>query len=550
MAVQLRFDAEARESVKNGVTKAGKILKSTLGPRGRSVVIDRGFGGPEITNDGDTVADEIDLQDQYENIGASMIREAAKKTNKEAGDGTTSSAVLAEEIFLQGLQQVVAGANPMALRKGFEKARKQVVSYLDDLTRDVEGIEEVKQLATLASKNDEEIGELIGDAFDEVGKDGAISVEEGKGRDSDLWIVKGMQFDRGFLSSEFINDEETGECQLENPYILVYEDKITDASDIVPLLEKFTNENRPLLIIAEKVEEDALATLVVNSKRGILECAAVKAPGYGERRTAMLGDIATLTGATPIYEDLGKSVSDVAIHELGEAEKVTIDSERTTISGGAGSKKEIRQRINEISDELQTTDSSYDREKLEERRARLSSGLAEIRVGAATEAELKEKKSRAKDALSAVRSALEEGVVPGGGVALLRAANELDRESSNLTDEEAIAIDIFQKALSKPLKQLVDNAGIDPDRVARKVSQEDGTFGFDVLREEYGDLEEFSVMDSAKVVSTAIENAASVAGVLLTTECLISELPEQDQKDEEGEERSDEEIAEEAGYVQ
>lgn len=551
MAIQLSFDSDSREFLKEGVSKAGKILRSTLGPRGRAVVIDQGWGSPEITADGNDVADEIELENAYENIGARMVREAAKKTNKEAGDGTTTSAVLAESIFLNGLKQVVAGANPMALRKGFEKAASIVSDYVEDLSRDVEGNDEVRRLASLASKNDDEVGDLIAEAFDEVGENGAISVEEGKGRESDLWVVKGMQFDRGYLSSEFVTDEESGECQLENPYILLYEDKITEASDIIPFLEKLTNENRPLLVIAEKVEEDALATMVVNKKRGILDCAAIKAPGYGERRTSMLGDIAALTDATPIYEDLGLSVSDVAIHQLGEAEKVTIDSERTTISGGAGSKKQIRQRINEISQELETTDSSYDREKLEERRARLSSGLAEVRVGASSEAELKEKKSRTKDALSAVRSALDQGVVPGGGVALIRALEAFEDTDVTFEGDEALAEKIFKDALTKPIKQIADNAGFDPERTSKRVQDESGSFGFDVTRGEFGDLEEFSVLDSAKVVRTAVENAASVAGVLLTTNCLISEFtePEQEEGEEEEEERSDEEVAEEAGYV-
>ncbi len=548
MAIQLRFDQEARENVKNGVEKAGRVLKTTIGPLGRTVVLDRGWGSPKILDDGDSVADDIELIDQFENIGAQMVREASKKTSKEAGDGTTTSAILTEGIFLEGIRHITAGVDPMALRRGLNHAAKLLSDAIEELSREVDE-DEIERLATVAAKNDETIGGLIAEAYDEVGMDGAISVEEGNQLDSDLWVVKGMQFDRGYLSPEFATDEASGECQLNNPLILVYEDKISSAQDIVPLLEKVSKQERSFLVIAEDVEEEALATMTVNKKRGTVKCAAIKAPGYGERRKEMLRDIATMTNAEPIFEDLGVELDSVSINQLGEAKKVKIDSDRTTISGGAGSQEEIDARVSQINSEIEETDSSYDREKLEERRARLAAGLAEIRIGAATEPDLKEKKSRAKDALSAVEAALEEGVVPGGGVALLRAAETL-KKNKGFRGDETVAVEILKTALARPLRKIADNADFDPDLVERRVRQSDEkNFGLDVVTGEYGDMDEFSVLDSTKVVRSAIENACSVAALLLTTECTISELTEEDD-DEEEEELSDKERAREAGYVE
>lgn len=548
MAKQLKFEADAREQLKNGVNKAGRVLRKTIGPNGRTVVMDRGWGAPNVTDDGESIADDLDLIDQFENIGVQMIREAAKNTNDEAGDGSTTAAVLAEAIYKAGLKHLAAGVEPMELRRGLNRAAKLVDEEVQSFSRSLEE-DEVERLATLASGDDEEIGELIAEAYDEVGRKGAISVEEGKELQSNLWVVKGMQFDRGFLSSEFITEEETGECHLDNPLILLYEGEITDAQDLVPLLENVSAENRNLLVIAEKVEGEALATLTVNKERGVLKCAAIKAPGYGDRREAMLRDLAALVDGEVISEELGIDLKSVGLHQLGEADKVKIDSDTTTISGGAGSQDEIDSRVKRIEEELEESTSSYDSEKLEERRARLVSGLAEIRIGAATEPDLKEKKSRAKDAKNAVEAAFEAGVVPGGGVSLLRASKALSKQQGFKGDQK-FAVEILKDALSEPLKRIADNAGYDPDLTLRNIESEGGSTGLDVRTGEYVDLDEESILDPAKVVRSALENASSVAGLLFTTECLISELPEQEEEEEEEEEElTDKERAEQAGYM-
>ncbi len=546
MAKQFKFDIDAREQLKNGVEKTGKVLRSTLGPHGRTVVMDRGWGAPNVTDDGESIADDFDLIDQFENIGAQMIREAAKKTNDEAGDGSTTAALLSKSVFVRGLEHLAAGVEPMELRRGLDRAAELICEEIDQMSRPLEK-GEIERLATLASRQDEEIGKLIAQAYEEVGEKGAISVEEGKELESHLEVVRGMQFDRGFLSSDFITDEETGECILDEPLLLIYHDEISDAQDLVPLMEKVSAENRPLFVIAEKVEGEALATMTVNNERGVLECAAIKAPGYGDRREQMLRDIAILTDAEPVSEELGMDLKSVTPDQLGQADRVKVDSDTTTISGGAGSQADIDERIERIEEEIEASTSSYDREKLEERRARLASGLAEIRVGAATEPDLKEKKSRAKDAKNAVEAALEEGVVPGGGVALLRASETLSKQKG-FQGDQVHAVDVLKDALSEPLKRIAENAGFDPDLALRRVQKQGGNVGLDVTRGEYGDMEEFSIFDPAKVVRAAVTNACSVAGLLFTTECLISELP--DQEDEESDEESSEkELTEKAGYM-
>jgi len=547
MAKQFKFDIDAREQLKNGVDKAGKVLRSTIGPHGRTVVMDRGWGAPNVTDDGESIADDFDLIDPFENIGAQMVREAAKKTNDEAGDGSTTAALLSKAIFLSGLQRLAAGVEPMELRRGLDRAAEIISEELDQLSRPLED-DEIERLATLASRQDEEIGELIGRAYDEVGEKGAISVEEGKELDSHLEVVRGMQFDRGFLSSDFITEEEIGECILDDPLILLYQDEISDAQQLVPLMEKVSAEGRSLFVIAEKVEGEALATMTVNKEKGVLKCAAIKAPGYGDRRESMLRDIAVLTDAEPVSEELGMDLKSVTLDQLGNADRVKVDSDTTTISGGAGAQEDIDERVQRIEEEIEESTSSYDREKLEERRARLASGLAEIRVGAATEPDLKEKKSRAKDAKSAVETALEGGVVPGGGVGLLRASEALT-EQRGFEGDQTQAVSVVKEALSEPLKRIAENAGFDPDLALRRVRREGGGTGLDVTTGEYGDMEELSIFDPANVVRSAVENACSVAGLLFTTECLISELSEDDDAEESDEEDSEEELTERAGYM-
>ena len=527
MAVkQLAYEQEARRALWNGVEKLASAVKSTLGPRGRAAVIDKGWGGPTVTKDGVTVAEEIELVDKYENMGVQLVKQAASKTSEVAGNGTTTATVLAEAIFKEGLKNIAAGADANALNRGIEKAVRKVVETLAGMSRPVRASkrEDIVNVAKISANNDRTIGTLLADCFDKVGKDGVITVEEGKSSETVIEVVEGMQFDRGFLSPHFVTDPDAVECRLEKAFILIHEEKISSVPKLVPLLEKVAKAKRPLLIIAEDVEGEALATLVVNKLRGILSVCAVKAPGYGERRTAMLNDIAVLTGATAIMKDLGLDLEKVSIKDLGQAKKVTIDANNTTIIEGAGTTADIQARIKQITSEIENTTSDYDREKLEERRAKLVGGVAEINVGAATETELKEKKARIEDALHATRAALEEGIVPGGGVALLRAAAALDE--LKLKGDEQTGVEAVRKALSAPLKQIALNAGANPGVVLHKVEEKTGAFGFNADTGEFADLMKDGVIDPTKVVRSALENGSSVARVLLSTEVCISSKPE------------------------
>jgi len=523
-AKMIAFDQEAREALRRGVETLAAAVKITLGPRGRNVIFSKSFGSPVATKDGVTVAKEIDLKNKYENMGARLVREVAAKTSDTAGDGTTTATVLAEAIFKEGLKNVVAGADAMALKRGIDKAVAAMVEELRKMSIPVKDRKASEQVATVASHNDPEIGKMIAEAMEKVGKDGVITVEEGKGIETTVELVEGMQFDRGYLSPYFITDPERMTAVLEDPYILVYEKKISAVKDLLPLLEKVAQTGKPLLIIAEEVEGEALATLVVNKLRGTLKCAAVKAPGYGDRRKAMLEDIATLTGAQAIFEDLGVQLEKVTLRELGRAKKVVLDKENTTIIEGAGSPQAIKGRIEQIRREIEETTSDYDREKLEERLAKLSGGVAKINVGAATEAEMKEKKARVEDALHATRAAVEEGILPGGGVALLRAAEKL--ASLKLSGDEAVGVQIVQRACAAPLRQIAENAGQDGALVEERVRAEKGNFGYDAAADRYTDMVEAGIIDPTKVVRLALENAASVATLLITTEALVAEIPE------------------------
>lgn len=531
MPKQLQFAEEARTSIKEGVSKLARAVKVTLGPRGCNAVLDKGYGSPTITKDGVSVAEEINLWDPYENMGAQLVKEAASKTSDVAGDGTTTATVLAEAIYLEGLRHITAGRDPMELNRGIEKAVARVVEELKSRSVSVEGSERIAQIATIASNNDREVGKMIADALDKVGKDGVITVDEGKGTVSEVEVVEGMQFDRGYLSPHFVTNQQEMECVLENPYILVYEEKISAVKKIIPLLEAVSKQNRPLLIIAEDVEGEALATLVVNKLKGILSCAAVKAPGYGERRKAMLQDIAILTGGKAFLKDLGVDLEQVKLSELGTAKKVIITSEDTTIVEGAGSSADISARIKQIRKEIKETDSDYDREKLEERLAKLAGGVARINVGANTETEMKEIKDRIEDALSATRAALEEGILPGGGVALLRAKGVL--KDLQLEGDQAAGVLTVERALSAPIRQIAENAGLEGDIIARKVLENsEYTFGYDANAMEYGDLLEKGIIDPTKVVRSALENGSSIARMLLSTEAIITDIPE-DEEDKE-----------------
>jgi len=522
---KITFDQDAREAMRRGINKLAKAVKATLGPRGRNVVLEKSFGAPTVTKDGVTVAKEIELEEPYENMGAQMVKEVASKTSDVAGDGTTTATILAEAIFEEGLKNVTAGANALALKRGIEKAVDAVVKELEKMSTPVSGRKEIAQVGAIAANNDEEIGEMIAEAMEKVGKDGVITVEEGKTLETNVELVEGMQFDRGYLSPHFITNFESMECVLEDPYILIHEKKISSVKDLVPLLEKIAQAGKPLLVIAEDVEGEALATLVVNKLRGTFQCAAVKAPGFGDRRKAMLEDIAILTGGKAIFEDLGIELSSIQISDLGRAKKVVIDKENTTIIQGAGSTDAIKGRIEQIRNEIETTTSDYDREKLQERLAKLAGGVAQINVGAATEVEMKEKKARVEDALHATRAAVEEGILPGGGVALLRAQSALDNVKAD--GDEQIGVDIVRRALEAPIKQIAENAGVDGSIVAQKVKEGKGNFGFNALTMKYGDLVKDGVIDPTKVVRTALQNAASVATLLLTTDALVSEIKEE-----------------------
>ena len=532
MAVkQLAYEQEARKALWNGVEKLASAVKSTLGPRGRNAVLDKSWGGPNVTKDGVTVAEEIELIDKYENMGAQLVKEAASKTSEVAGDGTTTATVLAEAIFQNGLKNIAAGADAFALNRGIEKAVRKVVAALEEMSRPVKVSkrDDIVNVARVSANNDESVGKLLADCFEKVGKDGVITVEEGKTSDTVIELVEGMQFDRGFLSPHFVTNQDTVECVLEKAFVLVHEEKISSVPKLVPLLEKVAKAKRPLLIIAEEVEGEALATLVVNKLRGILEVCAVKAPGYGDRRKAMLEDIAVLTGGTAIMKDLGIDLDSLSIKDLGQAKRIRIDANNTTMIEGAGSSTEIQSRIRQITQEIETTTSDYDREKLEERRAKLVGGVAQVNVGAATETELKEKKARVEDALHATRAALEEGIVAGGGVALLRCASALD--DLKLSGDEKTGAEIVRKALSAPLCQIAANAGRNPGVALHKVSEKSGAFGFNADTGEYTDLIKDGVIDPTKVVRSALENGSSVARVLLSTEVCISEKPEKEEEE-------------------
>ncbi len=527
-AKKILYDQEAREAVRRGVHKLSKAVKVTLGPRGRNAVIQKSFGSPTVTKDGVTVAKEIELEDSYEDMGAQMVKEVASKTSDVAGDGTTTATILAEAIFDEGLKNVAAGANTIALKRGIEAAVTAVVAALRDMSEDVVGRKEIAQVGAIAANNDNEIGEMIAEAMERVGKDGVITVEEGKSLETTVEWVEGMQFDKGYISPHFATNVETMECELEDPHILIYEKKLSTVRDLIPLLEKIAQSGKPLLVIAEDVDGEALATLVVNKLRGTFQCAAVKAPGFGDRRKAMLQDIATLTGGKAIFEDLGIELSNIQVSDLGRAKKVVIDKENTTIIEGAGLTDEIRGRIAQIRKEIESTSSDYDREKLEERLAKLAGGVAQINVGAATEVEMKQKKARVEDALHATRAAVEEGIIPGGGVAFIRVLKAID--SLKLSGDEQVGSRIVRRALYAPIRQIAENAGIDGAIVAQKVEEGEGPYGFDADTLEYTDLVQAGVIDPTKVARTALENAASVATLLLTTNAAISEIPEEKEK--------------------
>src|SRR5216117_922806 len=526
-AKQLIFDENARQTLLRGVTKLSKAVTATLGPKGRNVVLDKKFGSPTITKDGVTVAKEIELEDPYENMGAQLVREVASKTSDIAGDGTTTATVLAEAIFREGLKNVTAGASPISLQRGIQKAVDAAVEQLAKISKKVKDKEEIKQVATVSANWDETIGEIIADAMDKVGKDGTITVEEAKSIETTLEVVEGMQFDKGYLSPYFVTNEEDMEAMLENPYILIHEKKISSLKDMLPLLEKVAKAGRPLLIIAEDVEGEALATLVVNKLRGTLQVCAVKAPGFGDRRKAMLEDIAVLTGGRCITEDLGIKLENVKLDELGKAKRVTIDKENTTIVEGEGKQNDIQGRVNQIRRQIEETTSDYDREKLQERLAKLAGGVAVISVGAATETEMKERKARVEDALHATRAAVEEGIVPGGGVALLRCLSVL--EGLKLRDEdEQIGLNIVKRAIEEPIRVLASNAGVEGSIVVQEVRRRKGNEGYNVATNEYEDLVKAGVVDPTKVTRAALQNAASIAGLLLTTECVITEAPKKE----------------------
>jgi len=523
-AKQLQFDEGARHALLRGVEKLARVVKATLGPAGRNVILDKKYGSPTITKDGVTVAKEIELQDPYENIGAQLVREVASKTSDVAGDGTTTATVLAESIFREGLKNVTAGANPISLQRGILKAVDVIVEELKKISKKVSDRKEIAQVATVSANWDTTIGEIIADAMDKVGKDGTITVEEAKGIETTLEVVEGMQFDRGYLSPYFVTSAENMETVLENVYILIHEKKITSLKDLLPLLEKVAQASRPLLIIAEDVEGEALATLVVNKLRGTLQVAAVKAPGFGDRRKATLEDIAVLTGGRCFTEDLGIKLENVSLEDLGRAKRVTIDKENTTIVEGEGPTKDIQGRVSQIRRQIEETTSDYDREKLQERLAKLAGGVAVVSVGAATETEMKEKKARVEDALHATRAAVEEGVLPGGGVAYLRTQKALD--NLKLEGDEAVGVQIVRRALEYPTRQLADNAGQEGALIVQEVKKRSGNEGFNVATGEYEDLVKAGVVDPTKVVRTALQNAASISSLLLTTEALVTELPE------------------------
>ena len=523
MAKMMAFDQEAREAMRRGVSKLARAVKVTLGPKGRNVILQKSFGSPTVTKDGVTVAKEIDLEDTYENMGARMVREVASKTSDVAGDGTTTATVLAEAVFNEGLRAVVAGVNPIQMKTGIEKAVEDITAKLHSSAIPVKGKKEMAQVASIAANNDAEIGDLLAEAMDKVGKDGVITVDEGKSLATEIEFVEGMQFDRGYLSPYFVTDAQAMQCVLEDCYILVYEKKISTVKDIVPLLEAVVNAGKPMLIVSEEVDGEALATLVINRLRGTFQVSAVKAPGYGDRRKAMLEDIAILTGATAVFENLGMKLENIGLAELGRAKKVIIDKDNTTIIEGGGKTSDIKARIEQIRREIENASSDYDREKLEERLAKLAGGVAKINVGAATESEMKEKKARVEDALHATRAAVEEGILPGGGVALLRASSQV--KPKGLSDDESVGYQIVVRASRAPVTMISTNAGQDGSIVCEKVLSGEGNFGYNAGTDKYEELVKAGVIDPAKVTRTALQNSTSVSTLLLTSDALIAEKP-------------------------
>jgi chaperonin GroEL len=529
-AKQIAFDQEARDAMRRGIAKLAKAVKVTLGPKGRNVILQKSFGSPTVTKDGVTVAREIELEDKYENMGARMVREVASKTSDVAGDGTTTATVLAEAIFNEGLRAVVAGTNPMLMKRGIERAVEQIVEKLAGMSIEVKGQKDLENVATVAANNDREIGKIIAEAMNKVGKDGVITIEESKTTQTNHEYVEGMQFDRGYLSPYFITDFQRMECELEDPLILIYEKKISSNRDLVPVLEKVLQQGRPILIIAEEVEGEALATLVVNKMRGSFKCCAVKAPGYGDRRKAMLEDIAILTGGEAIFEDVGTKLENVPIDQLGKAKKVKIDKDNTTVIEGAGKRANITGRAQMIQRELEKSTSDYDREKLSERIAKLQGGVAKINVGAATESEMKEKKARVEDAMHATRAANQEGILPGGGVALLRASTQV-KPSKDLSEDELTGFNIVVRACRSPLQQIAENAGMDGAVIRDRVLEnKDTNYGYDAREGEYADMVKKGIIDPTKVVRSALENASSVATLLLTSDALVAEAPKEEKK--------------------
>ncbi|MCP4261486.1 MAG: chaperonin GroEL [Planctomycetes bacterium] len=524
-AKKIAFGTDARSAIQKGVSKLSKAVKITLGPCGRNVVLEKSFGSPTVTKDGVTVAKEIELEDSYENMGAQMVKEVASKTSDVAGDGTTTATILAESIFDEGLKNITAGANPMQVKRGIEKGVEAVVDELYNMSIPVESTKQIEQVATCSANQDEEIGKKLAEAMNKVGKDGVITVEEGQSLETVVELVEGMQFDKGYLSPHFVNNLENMTVVLEKPYILVHEKKISSVKSLVPLLEKVAQQGKPLLLIAEDIEGEALATLVVNKLRGILQVAAVKAPGFGDRRKALLSDIATLTGGEAIFEDLGLQLENIELKQLGRAKRITIDKDSTTIIEGGGKTEAIRGRIEQIKNEIDISTSDYDVEKLQERLAKLAGGVAQINVGAATEAEMKEKKARVEDALHACRAAALEGILPGGGVPMLRALPVLDKVKAS--GDVKVGVDIIRRAVVAPIKQIAQNAGLDGSIVAQKVMESnDKNFGYDALRKKYGDMIKFGVIVPTKVERAALQNGASIASLLLTTDAVVSEIPE------------------------
>ena len=527
-AKQLLFDESARHALLRGVEKLSKAVKATLGPAGRNVVLDKKFGSPTITKDGVTVAKEIELEDPYENIGAQLVREVASKTSDIAGDGTTTATVLAESIYREGLKNVTAGANPTELKRGIDRAVEAIVEELSSISKKVKDKEDIRQVATVSANWDKTIGEIIADALDKVGKDGTVTVEEAKSIETSLEVVEGMQFDKGYLSPYFVTNQEDQEAILENAYILIHEKKISSLKDMLPLLEKVAKSGKPLLVIAEEVEGEALATLVVNKLRGTLQVCAVKAPGFGDRRKAMLEDIAILTGGKMLSEDLGIKLENVTLEDLGRVKRAVVDKENTTLIEGVGKSSDIQGRVSQIKKQIEETTSDYDREKLQERLAKLAGGVAVINVGAATETEMKEKKARVEDALHATRAAVEEGIVPGGGVALIRGQKAI--ESLKLKGDQQIGAEIIRRAVEQPLRTLADNAGVEGSIVVQEVKGRKGAEGYNVATGEYVDLLKAGVVDPTKVTRSALQNASSIAGLLLTTEAVVTELPEKEKE--------------------